>query len=111
MPSRRCAEPGDLQFQIKLSSTVAGSVRIQFMPRPPLRSFYGGERKLAVVIYTLAAEFERRSDHINADWVVVAEPFNNQMMIEIGDGDDFEAAQQFVHQTLGDFALDHLVAI
>lgn len=75
MPSRKRAESGDLQFQIKLSSTVAGSVRIQFMPRPPLRSLCGGERKLAVVIYTLAAEFERRSDHINADWVVVAEPF------------------------------------
>lgn len=110
MPSRKRAEPGDLQFQIKLSSTVAGSVRIQFAPRPPLRSFYGVERKLAVVIYTLAAEFERRSDKINADWVIVAEPFNNQMMIEIGDGDEFEVALQFVQQTFGDFAIDHLVA-
>lgn len=110
MPRGNITADGDLQFQISLSATVAGSVRIQFRPRPSQRSFYGFERKLATVIYTLAAEFERRSDRINAKWVVVAEPFNNQMMLELGDGEEFEFALQFVQQVLGDFAIDHLVA-
>ena len=110
MASSKKAEASDLQFQIQLSATAAGSLRIQFKPRPPQRSFYGLERKLAIVIYTLAAEFERRSDRINAKWVVVAEPFNNQMMLEVGDGEEYEAALQFVQQTFGDFAIDHLVA-
>ena len=109
MPSRTRTDSGDLQFQIKLSATEAGSVRIQFRPRPPQRSFYGFERKLAAVIYTIAAEFERRSDRMNANWVVVAEPFNNLMVLEIGDNDRFETALQFVQQTFGDLAIDHLV--
>ncbi|MDX2023260.1 MAG: hypothetical protein SF187_23705 [Deltaproteobacteria bacterium] len=109
MVGRRNAEPPDLQFQIRLSSTMAGSVRMQFVPRPPLRSFYGVERKLAAVIYTLAAEFERRSERLNANWVVVAEPSSNQLVIELVDGDRFELALQFVQQTFGDFAIDHLI--
>ena len=109
MPSRTRTDSGDLQFQIKLSATQAGSVRIQFRPRPPQRSFYGFERKLAAVIYTLAAEFERRSERLGARWAIVAEPSNNQMTIEIGDDDRFEIALQFAQQAFGDFAIDHLV--
>lgn len=114
MPSRRKAasnkaDLNDLQFQIVLGSTVAGSLRIQFVPLPPQRSFARDTRKLAAVIYTLAAEFERRSDQIDADWVVVAEPFRNEMMIEVGHDDDLPVALEFVRQTFGDFAIGHLV--
>lgn len=109
MPSRQKTDSGDLRFQIGLSATQAGSVRIKFRPRPPQRSFYGSERQLAAVIYTLAAEFERRCERLGANWAIVAEPSSNQMTIEIGDDDRFELALQFVQQTFGDFAIDHLV--
>lgn len=98
---RAAAEP----FEIALDQTDAGSTRIRFRPAPPRRSLAGEERRLAVVIYELAAEMERRSAEIGARWVISPEPFNARLDVEIDERGDPEAAAEFVVQVLSELQL------
>src|SRR4051812_20231012 len=96
---------GDWMFVADVGLTVAGSIRIQFRPTPPLRSIYGHERALAELIYTLAAEFERRCGEMGAAWAIAPDPFNARLDVELGEGEDPEAASDVVVVVLTDFGL------
>jgi hypothetical protein len=92
-------------FEIALEQTDAGSTRIRFRPAPSRRSLAGEERRLAVLIYELAAEMERRSADMDARWVISPEPFNARLDVEIDERGDPEAAAEFVVQVLSDLQL------
>ncbi len=96
---RRASDP---EFMIEIGLTDAGSVRVVYRPAPPQRSHYGRERRLAVLIYELAAELERRSAQVGARWVVSPEAFNARLDLELSDRDDVETAVDFVTMTLAD---------
>ena len=83
-------------FQLELGRTDAGSVRLFFLPRPPLRSFYNHERELAAIVYALAAELERRAGRIRARWAISPDPFNHRLDVEIIEDREFEEARDFL---------------
>jgi hypothetical protein len=92
-------------FRLELGLTEAGSVRIQFRAAPPARSLYGNERKLAALIYDLAAEIERRLDESDIRWAVSPEPFHARLDIELSEGEEADVAAEFVAGVLSDFDL------
>ena len=95
-------------FQLELGHTEAGSVRLHFFPRPPLRSFFDHERELAAVIYALAAELERRAGLSRARWVISPDPSNRRLDIEIVEDGEFDEAQDFLMTALIELGLDEL---
>jgi len=108
MPTKRRSQDrsmGERLFLSELGLTDAGSVRVQFRPAPPLRSFYGHERKLAALIYEIAAEFERRCDGMDVRWAISPEPFRARIDIELGENDDPEPAAELAARVLSDMGL------
>ncbi|MDX2087847.1 MAG: hypothetical protein SFX73_08355 [Kofleriaceae bacterium] len=107
--TRRGKPPEESIFELEIGETAAGSVRLHFRPRRPLRSFYGHERELAAVIYFLAAELERRSGQVRATWAISPEPFNTRLDIEVADDREQGEAQAFLMRALAELGLDALV--
>lgn len=105
---RRGTTPSGL-FELELGETDAGSVRLLFRPRRPLKSFYGHERQLAAFVYALAAELEQRADRARVRWAISPDPANARLDVEIVDDDEFAGAQEFLMEALTDFGLDGLV--
>ena len=64
-----------------------------------------GYRQLAVCVYKIAAEMERRSEKMRADWVVSPQVFNSRIDLEVMHGRQEEAAERFVAKVLADLGL------
>jgi hypothetical protein len=95
--------PKQNPFYAKVGRTPAGSFRITIRPRDPKdRVRY---RQLAVAVYNLAAEMERRTEKLGARWVVSPQVFDERIDVELGDDDDEQAAGRFVAQVLADSGL------
>jgi hypothetical protein len=105
---RRGTTTGGL-FDLEVGETDAGSVRVRFRPRRPLRSFYGRERQVAAFVYALAAELEQRADRERVRWAISPDPANARLDIEIVEEHEFPAAQEFLMEALVDLGLDTLV--
>lgn len=90
-------------FFARVGRTDAGSVRITVHARDP-KSRTSGYRQLAVCVYKLAAEMERRSEAARADWVVSPQVFNSRIDLELMPGDE-ERAKDFVAKVLADAGL------
>lgn len=91
-------------FVARVGRTDAGSVRITVLARNP-KDPKSGYRQLAVAVYRLAAEMERRSEKIRADWVVSPQVFNSRIDLEIVHAREEQAAARFVGQVLADLGL------
>jgi len=91
-------------FYAQVSRTEAGSVRITVRAKNP-KDQQTRYRELAVCVYKLAAEMERRSAKLGATWVVSPEVFNARIDLELVDRDDQQAAAKFVTKVLGDLGL------
>jgi hypothetical protein len=91
-------------FHAQVERTTAGSFRIVVRARDG-----GGEaqryRQLAVCVYKLAAEMERRAEKLGAPWVVSPEVFRSRIDLELGERDDDQAAGRFVAKVLADLGL------
>lgn len=96
-------------FELALGETDAGSVRLRFRPRRPLKSFYGHERQLAAFVYALAAELEQRADRARVQWAISPVPANARLDVEIVEQHEFPQAQEFLMEALVDLGLDRLV--
>jgi hypothetical protein len=92
-------------FLVDLGLTDAGSIRIQFRPGRPLRSFYGHEREVAQLIYMLAAEFEHRCGDLGVAWAISPDPSSARIDVELGEGEESEPAAEVVRAVLSDFEL------
>ena len=95
--------PKQNPFYATVGRTPAGSFRITIRPRnPKARARY---RQLAVAVYNLAAEMERRTEKLGARWVVSPRVFDERIDVELGDDDDEKVAAQFVTKILADSRL------
>lgn len=91
-------------FYAQIRATDAGSIRVIVLAKKP-NDPKSGYRQLAVTVYKVAAEMERRSAKLGADWVVSAEVFNSRIDIEVIRSADADRARQFVAKVLSDFGL------
>jgi len=91
-------------FYAQVGRTDAGSVRISVRARNP-KDQHVRYRELAVCVYKLAAEMERRSAKLGAAWVVSPQVFNSRIDLELTERDDEQAAQRFVGAVLADLGL------
>ncbi len=91
-------------FYAKIGRTEAGSIRVTVHAKNP-NDKAAGYRQLAVTVYKLAAEMERRSEKIRARWVVSPQVFNSRIDLEIMEDDDEQAARNFVAKALADLGL------
>lgn len=91
-------------FYAQVGRTEAGSIRITVRAKNPNDSD-SGYRQLAVCVYKVAAEMERRSEKIRADWVVSPQVFNSRIDLEVVHGHQEQAAARFVAEVLADLGL------
>jgi hypothetical protein len=91
-------------FYAHVGRTEAGSVRITVRAKNP-NAPNSGYRQLAVCVYKVAAEMERRSAKMRADWVVSPQVFNSRIDLEVVHGYEEEAAGRFVAKVLADLGL------
>jgi hypothetical protein len=91
-------------FYAEVGRTNAGSFRITIRAKNP-KDQYNRYRELAVCVYKLAAEMERRTAGLGADWVVSPQVFNSRIDVELTERDDEQVAKTFVDKILGDFGL------
>lgn len=91
-------------FYAQVGRTEAGSIRITIRARNP-KDQYNRYRELAVCVYKLAAEMERRSQKLSADWVVSPQVFNSRIDLEIVHEHDGPKAVRFVAEVLADLGL------
>jgi len=91
-------------FYAQVSRTDAGSFRITILTKNP-KDQYDRYRELAVCVYKLAAEMERRTAKIDADWVVSAQVFNSRIDLELTERDNEQAAGRFVAKVPADLGL------
>jgi hypothetical protein len=91
-------------FYAQVGRTEAGSIRITIRTKNQ-KDQYNRYRELAVCVYKLAAEMERRTQKLGADWVVSPQVFNLRIDLELTEGDDEQAAGRFVSKVLADLGL------
>jgi hypothetical protein len=91
-------------FYAQVGRTEAGSIRITVRAKNP-NERNSGYRQLAVCVYKIAAEMERRSEKMRADWVVSPQVFNSRIDLEIVREHDEEAASRFVAKVLAELGL------
>ena len=91
-------------FYAQVGRTEAGSIRITIRAKNP-KDQYNQYRELAVCVYKLAAEMERRSQKVGADWVVSPQVFNSRIDLEIVEEREGPKAVRFVAEVLADLGL------
>ena len=96
--------PKQNPFYAKVGRTPAGSFRITISAKNP-KDRAGSYRQLAVCVYKLAAEMERRTEALGARWAVSPQVFDERIDVELGDNDDEQAAGRFVTSVLADMGL------
>jgi hypothetical protein len=92
------------QFHAQVGRTEVGSFRITVRTRNP-NDQYSRYRELAVCVYKLAAEMERRSQKRAAGWVISPQVFNSRIDVELSDRDDERSAASFVAKVLAELGL------
>jgi hypothetical protein len=91
-------------FHAQTSRTEAGSLRITVRARES-RDQYNRYRDLAVCVYKLAAEMERRAQKLGVGWVVSPQVFNSRIDLELTERDDEQTAARFVAKVIVDLGL------
>lgn len=59
-----------------------------------------GPRQLAIFVYEVAADLERRSDEIRASWAIVPDTGTGQIALHLPAENEHRAAQRAVNATL-----------
>jgi hypothetical protein len=90
-------------FYAHVGRTEAGSIRITVRAKDP-NDRNSGYRQLAVCVYKVAAEMERRSEKVGARWVVSPQVFNSRIDLEMMPGEEARA-DAFVAKVLADSGL------
>jgi hypothetical protein len=78
-----------------VARTAAGSPVLKVLAADP-RSQPAEHRQVAATIYEIAADMERRSEHLEAHWTIVADPDNGQVVIELTGEHEAELADELV---------------
>ena len=91
-------------FHAQVGRTEAGSFRITVRARNS-KDQYDRYRELAVCVYKLAAEMERRAQKLRVGWVISPQVFNSRIDVELTERDDERSAASFVAKVLADLGL------
>ncbi|HUE67775.1 MAG TPA: hypothetical protein VMP38_06305 [Candidatus Acidoferrum sp.] len=91
-------------FYAQVGRTDADSFRITVRARDS-KDQYNRYRELAVSVYKLAAEMERRAQKLAVGWVISPQVFNSRIDVELSEGDDERSAASFIARVLGDLGL------
>jgi hypothetical protein len=91
-------------FYAQVGRTSAGSFRITIRAKNA-NDQYERYRERAVCVYKLAAEMERRTQKLGAEWVISPEVFNSRIDLELSERDDEQAAGRFVAKVIADLGL------
>ena len=94
------------EFVVLVGRTEAGSVRMQFVPKPPLRSFNGYYRQLAIAVYKVAIACEQLCHEVDLDFVISPEAFNNRIDIEATGRMSDTLVAELVHKAMLRAGLD-----
>jgi hypothetical protein len=92
-----CGEPSfsNRLYRGELSRSATGSPVLQVSPAHP-RNWCVDHRQLAALVYDLAADFERRSQELEAHWAIVADAPNGQLVIELTGDHEAELADELI---------------
>jgi hypothetical protein len=92
-------------YRAEVDRTPAGSPVIGISPTNP-RGRYGRPRQITAVVYEVAAELERRSDELDARWVVSPNAAGARIVIElVGHEGETARADEFIAGALADLNL------
>jgi hypothetical protein len=91
-------------YRAELSRMLAGSPIVKIVPIDP-KSPSAHHRRIAVFLYDLASEMERRSEELGADWVISVEAWSSRVMVELSSVNDSKAADEFLAALLSDWNL------
>lgn len=94
------------EFVVLVERTKAGSVRMQFVPKPPMRSFDGYYRQLAIAIYKVAIACEQLCHEVDLDFVASPEAFNNRIDIQASERMSDKLAAELVRKAMLRAGLD-----
>jgi hypothetical protein len=96
---RTAALPPTRRYCGMVTRTVAGSPVLQVLAADP-RSQQAVHRQVAAMIYEIAADMERRSEHLEAHWTIAADPENGQVVIELTGEHEAELADELVAKVM-----------
>lgn len=91
-------------YRAKVSRTSAGSPILKLTAMNP-KGLYASWRQLAAYVYELAAEMERRSEDLGADWVISADGRNGRIVIELASNHEAALADKFVARIMAAYHL------
>jgi hypothetical protein len=92
-------------YRAEVERTPAGSPVIKIRPTNP-KGRYGQTRQIAAIVYEVAAEFERRSEDLEARWVVSPNAAAGRIVIElVGQEGETARADEFIAGALADLNL------
>ncbi len=88
-------------YRADVGRTTAGSPILKLTATNP-EGRYAQHRQMAAFIYELAADMERRSEALGAQWVISPETTNGRVVIERADDDKTNLADEFVASVIAD---------
>jgi len=88
-------------YRAELSRTPVGSPIVKIVPINP-KGLSAHHRQVAAFIYDLASEMEKRSEALDARWVISVEAWNARVMVELASESEAKAADEFLAQVLTD---------
>ena len=82
------------RYRADVERTPAGSPILKLTATNPAGRY--AQRQMAAFIYELAADMERRSEALGAQWVISPEATNGRVVIELADDHKTNLADEFV---------------
>lgn len=98
---RTVALPPARRYCGLVARTSAGSPVLKVLATDS-ESWQSEPRQVAALIYEIAADMERRSQHLEAHWTIAADPENGQVVIELAGEHEAELADELVANVMAE---------
>jgi hypothetical protein len=89
-------------FTCERQRTETGDILITLHPTAQARK---GARRTAIFVYQVAAELERRSEELNAPWVIAPDVRAGHIVVGLPSENEYTAAHRMLDAALGDLGL------
>lgn len=91
-------------YRAEIKRTPAGSPVLQIHAANS-KGRFANHRQITAFIYELAAEMERRSESLRAEWVVSPDRTNERIVLELTSDDETALAEEFLATLIRDHDL------
>jgi hypothetical protein len=88
-------------YRAEVGRTPAGSPILKLTATNP-EGRYAQHRQMAAFIYELAADMERRSEQLEARWVISPETTNARVVVELAGDHETALADKFIASVIAD---------